>query len=126
MGQDVGEPKYITELKDRFGLLDKNVTAKFAAIDTTLQILPKIESHLKEINDSVAANKQEIALVKQKQDDCPARAAHKSNPDKPEQGALSFAKWGLKEFGVFGALLGIIALLIVLMLAQTGFFSFLA
>ena len=60
-----------------------------------------------------------IARLEEKQDD------RVGNPDDDaeQSGIFSLAKWGLKQFGVFGVMALIIVLLIVLRLAESGFFK---
>lgn len=119
----MSEPKYITQLKSEFSTLSLMVTDRFARIETTLGVLPKIEEHLGDINDSIGDNKQDIALVKQSQEECPAKAAFKANPsEKTPDSAWGTATFVIKKFGVVGAFIVIVILQLLIMCKQQGVF----
>ena len=112
----MAEPKYIKTLTKLYHGMDK----KLAVMATSMGALPKMEQHLKELNTKVQSHDVSIARLQERQDDPVA-----GNPDGEDEqsGIFSLAKWGLKQFGVFGVMALIIVLLIVLRLAESGFFA---
>jgi hypothetical protein len=122
-------PGYIVDLKGSMAdALEQIEEARGAIIriDTTLaNTLPEIKKSLEGLNGTVRKHDTDIALQKQAYQECPARQA--AGKPKPEDSGgntgdnpWSLAKWGLRQFGIFGAELAVIFALLVLLMRARG------
>ena len=119
----MAEPKYITEVKQQMGVVQKSITETEKAIvriDTTLsENLPEMKEQLEKLNGTVRQHDKDLALQKQAHEDCPARKALGSGNPPGQAGT----QWVIdlsdkKTKAAVGGLLGAPTLLLLLEIAK--------